>query len=151
MDRSAWPTTDRGSTGWGVARQDITLDALAIMWPAIASRGPETLAVAGARVETAPAGWQVGSYAGGSERQTVDLTAIVCAPEWPCVWARAVVSCESSWRPGVVNPAGPYVGLYQIWIGHGYTVEQLKDPVFNTSAAYKLWLRQGRDAWPNCG
>lgn len=57
---------------------------------------------------------------------------------------------ESSGRTDVVSADGKYVGLMQIdWRLHGYTVEQLQDPVTNIEAAHKLWLQRGFQPWPS--
>ncbi len=90
-----------------------------------------------------------------------DLRAIVCSKEWDwsCEWAIGVVACESGWRPGVVNPAGPYLGLFQIWIGHlrpggileGMTEIELLAAEGNIRAAHSIYKVQGPGAWPRCG
>lgn len=65
-------------------------------------------------------------------------------------WAIRVARCESELRAEVVNWAGPYVGLFQIWTGHGHTVTALQNPTHNSQQAYLLYLRQGWGAWPVC-
>ena len=71
---------------------------------------------------------------------------LVCAYGWDCNWALAVIQCESAGNPDAYNPAG-YVGLFQIWEGHG---SNLRDPATNVAAAYSLYLSGGRANWPNC-
>ena len=71
---------------------------------------------------------------------------LVCAYGWDCNWALAVIQCESSGNPDAYNPAG-YVGLFQVWEGHG---PNLRDPATNVAAAYSLYLSGGSSHWPNC-
>ena len=71
---------------------------------------------------------------------------LVCAYNWDCDWALAVIQCESAGNPNAYNPAG-YVGLFQIWEGHGFN---LRDPATNVAAAYSLSVSGGRGRWPNC-
>jgi uncharacterized protein YabE (DUF348 family) len=72
---------------------------------------------------------------------------LVCSYGWDCDWALAVIACESGGNPGAYNPAGPFIGLFQIWAGHG---SNLNDPATNIAAAYSLYLSGGRGHWPNC-
>jgi uncharacterized protein YabE (DUF348 family) len=71
---------------------------------------------------------------------------LVCSYSWDCDWALAVIQCESAGNPSAYNSAG-YVGLFQIWEGHG---SNLEDPATNVAAAYSLFLSGGRSPWPNC-
>jgi uncharacterized protein YabE (DUF348 family) len=71
---------------------------------------------------------------------------LVCAYNWDCNWALAVIQCESGGNPNAYNPAG-YVGLFQIWEGNG---PNLRDPATNIAAAYSLYASGGRGHWPNC-
>lgn len=78
------------------------------------------------------------------------LRSIICSPEWtwPCWWARGVVACESSWQTHVVNPAGPYVGLFQVLNGS-------TDPMTNARQAhqqFREWMEGKRQTspWPGC-
>lgn len=71
---------------------------------------------------------------------------IVCSYSWNCNTALAIIQCESSGNPNAYNPAG-YVGLFQIWEGHG---ANLTDPATNIAAAYSLYLSGGWGHWPNC-
>ncbi len=73
-------------------------------------------------------------------------TDLVCSYSWDCDWALAVIQCESAGNANAYNPAG-YVGLFQIWEGHG---SNLGDPATNVAAAYSLYLSGGRARWPNC-
>lgn len=72
---------------------------------------------------------------------------------WPDhleAWAIKVARCESTLNAEAVNWAGPYIGLFQIWVGHGYSTSSLMDPIYNSEQAYLLYLRQGAQAWPYC-
>ena len=71
---------------------------------------------------------------------------LVCSYSWDCDWALAVIQCESAGNANAYNPTG-YVGLFQIWEGHG---AGLRDPATNIAAAYSLYLSGGRSRWPNC-
>ena len=71
---------------------------------------------------------------------------LVCSYSWDCDWALAVIQCESAGNASAYNPTG-YVGLFQIWEGHG---AGLRDPATNIAAAYSLYLSGGRSRWPNC-
>ena len=75
-----------------------------------------------------------------------DWGELVCSYDWDCSWALAVIACESGGNPDAYNPAG-YVGLFQIWEGHG---PGLRDPATNVAAAYSLYVSGGRGNWPNC-
>ncbi|MDA8217610.1 MAG: hypothetical protein M0Z94_08350 [Dehalococcoidales bacterium] len=63
--------------------------------------------------------------------------------------ALGVVSLESAGNPAAHNPGTPIGaedswGLFQInRLAHGYTVEQLCDPVFNATVARGLWQARG--------
>jgi hypothetical protein len=76
-----------------------------------------------------------------------DWRELVCSYDWDCDWALAVIACESGGNPNAYNPQGPYIGLFQIWGGHG---SNLEDPTTNIAAAYSLYLSGGRGHWPNC-
>jgi hypothetical protein len=58
--------------------------------------------------------------------------------------------CESDGNPLSYNPVGPYVGLFQVWLGHRWTRAQLEDPEINVAAAYELYQRSGWQPWPSC-
>ena len=89
---------------------------------------------------TAPAPPRVVISSGGA------WSDLVCSYGWDCNWALAVIQCESGGNSAAYNPAG-YVGLFQIWEGHG---ANLRDPATNIAAAYSLYLSGGRSHWPNC-
>jgi uncharacterized protein YabE (DUF348 family) len=76
-----------------------------------------------------------------------DWGELVCSYGWDCSWALAVISCESGGNSSAYNPAGPYVGLFQIWEGFG---GNLWDPAVNIAAAYSLYQTGGGSHWPNC-
>lgn len=71
---------------------------------------------------------------------------LVCSYDWDCNWALAVIQCESGGNPNAYNSGG-YVGLFQIWQGHG---DNLTDPATNIAAAYSLYVSGGAGNWPNC-
>ncbi len=81
------------------------------------------------------------------------IEAIICAYPWPqgCDYWVAVAFCESSLQPSAVGYAGQYVGLYQVWLQHGYPSDWLLDPYNNTQAAWELsyggWYTR---PWPVC-
>lgn len=61
--------------------------------------------------------------------------------------AYAVMMCESDGDPSAVSPDGQNVGLYQINLIHGWTREQLLDPVINTLAMLALYADQSWAPW----
>ncbi len=75
-----------------------------------------------------------------------DWSDMVCSYSWDCEWALAVIQCESGGNANAYNAAG-YVGLFQIWEGHG---ANLTDPATNIAAAYSLYISGGAGNWPNC-
>ena len=75
-----------------------------------------------------------------------DWRDLVCSYDWDCDWALAVIQCESGGNADAYNSSG-YVGLFQIWQGHG---DNLTDPATNTAAAYSLYVSGGAGHWPNC-
>lgn len=98
----------------------------------------------------------------GTEGEAEDTTAVVgttgiiCSYPWPqgCDYWLGVASCESTYRERVVVrawPYGYYVGWFQIWTGHGYTIEHLQDGANNVQATWEL-SDQGQytGAWPVC-
>ena len=89
---------------------------------------------------TEPAAPPVSASLGGDWRD------LVCSYDWDCDWALAVVQCESGGNPKAYNSSG-YVGLFQIWQGHG---DNLTDPATNVAAAYSLYVSGGPGNWPNC-
>ncbi len=81
------------------------------------------------------------------------VQALICAYPWPqgCDYWIAVARCESGLRPSVYSSGGQYVGLFQVWTGHGYGEIWLLDPANNTLAAWEL-SHEGTytGAWPWC-
>ncbi len=71
----------------------------------------------------------------------------ICSYPWPCEWALAVIECESGGDPNAYNPAGPYVGLFQVWEGYG---GNLYDPAVNVAVAWELYQSGGAGHWPHC-
>ena len=86
---------------------------------------------------------------------SADLHQTICSYPWPqgCDYWLEVVQCESTLGedPNAYTDWNPYVGLFQIWIGHGYDREWLKDDTNNTQAAWEV-SHEGRytGAWPYC-
>lgn len=85
------------------------------------------------------------------ELASPDLQELICSYGWRCSWALSVVGCESTFNPLAYNPAGPYSGLFQVWLGHRWSREQLEDPVINVAAAWELYQGRGVAHWPECG
>jgi hypothetical protein len=54
--------------------------------------------------------------------------------------------CESGGNPSAYNPAGPYIGLFQILSSDS----SLFDPVVNVATAYEKYISQGPGAWGAC-
>lgn len=83
------------------------------------------------------------------QQDHTDVRAVVCAPQWawPCDEALVIVACESSFNTWAYNPAGPYVGAWQILNGPF-------DLYLNTVEAniqYAQWKNGDRaDPWPGC-
>ena len=86
-----------------------------------------------------------------AQAPSVSLTALedlVCSYDWDCAWALAVMYCESGGDPNAYNPAGPYVGLFQILDSSGSL--SLLDPATNIAEAHWKYLAQGPGAWRGC-
>ena len=79
------------------------------------------------------------------------IEGIICARFDDCDYWIAVAVCESSLSPQAIGYAGAYVGLFQIWLGHGYGYDWLTDPYNNTLAAWEL-SKEGTvtTPWPYC-
>ncbi len=78
--------------------------------------------------------------------QSQDWRALVCSYNWDCDWALAVIACESGGNPNAYNPAGPYVGLFQILDPSA----SLFDPATNVAEAHWKYLTLGPGAWGAC-
>ncbi|KKK92972.1 hypothetical protein LCGC14_2697570 [marine sediment metagenome] len=81
------------------------------------------------------------------------IQALICAYPWPqgCDYWIALASCESSLRPDAVSYGGQYVGLFQIWTGHGYGYTWLLEAYNSTLAAWELSHEGTRTSpWPYC-
>jgi hypothetical protein len=78
---------------------------------------------------------------------------LICAYPWPqgCDYWIAIAFCESSLRPSALGFGGYYVGLFQVWTGHGYEYDRLLEPLYNTQAAWELSY-EGiyTRPWPRC-
>lgn len=72
---------------------------------------------------------------------------VVCSYPWDCETALSIVRRESGNDSQAVNPWSLCAGWFQIHPVHGYSVEALMDPVFNTRVAYGLWLQDGWGPW----
>ena len=57
-----------------------------------------------------------------------------------------IIECESHGDENVVSPGG-HTGAYQISPIHGYSYEEMTDPVISTDIAHDIWLSQGWGAW----
>jgi len=75
-----------------------------------------------------------------------DWGSLVCSYDWDCNWALAVIYCESGGNPNAYNPAGPYVGLFQVLDPS----VSLFDPAANIAEAYYKYQTQGPSAWGAC-
>ncbi len=81
------------------------------------------------------------------------IEAIICTYPWPqgCEYWIRLGLCESSLSPHAIGYAGRYVGVFQVWLGHGYGYDWLLDPANNTLAAWELsyggWYT---GPWPVC-
>jgi len=88
-----------------------------------------------------------------NEDSGCDIQGIICSFPWPqgCNYWIAVAWCESSLRPSAIGYLGAYVGLFQVWTGHGYGFNWLLDLYNNTLAAWEL-SNGGTytGAWPVC-
>ena len=78
---------------------------------------------------------------------------IICSFDWPqgCAYWIALAYCESTLEPYAVGYAGRYIGLFQVWVNHGFGYDWLLDPYNNTLAAWRL-SDEGTytGAWPYC-
>jgi uncharacterized protein YabE (DUF348 family) len=88
-----------------------------------------------------------GGGGGGSSANVERWREVVCSYDWDCDWAMRVIRCESNGNPDAYNPAGPYIGLFQIHESYG---GNLYDPYYNIAAAYDIWSARGTGPWPNC-
>lgn len=83
------------------------------------------------------------------------VRAVICSYSWPqgCDYWVGIARCESTLGqdPDAYADWNPYVGLFQIWIGHNYERGWLKDDANNVLAAWEL-SREGAytGAWPYC-
>jgi hypothetical protein len=76
-----------------------------------------------------------------------EIEEMVCSYAWSCSWALSVMYCESGGNPNAYNPAGPYIGLFQL---HESLGSNLYDPATNIATAYSLYLSHGPSAWGGC-
>ncbi len=80
---------------------------------------------------------------------------LICAYPWPqgCDYWIGMARCESTLGqdPWAYDDRNPYVGLFQIWIGHNYERGWLEDNANNILAAWEL-SHEGTytGAWPYC-
>jgi len=81
------------------------------------------------------------------------IEGIICSFDWPqgCAYWAGLAMCESNLQATSTGYGGRYVGLFQVWLGHGYSVDWLLDPYNNTLAAYELSDGGKNTApWPYC-
>lgn len=82
-----------------------------------------------------------------------NIEGIICSFDWPqgCDYWIGMAMCESSLRPDAVGYGGWYVGLFQVWLGHSYSLDWLSDPSNNALAAWEI-SHEGTytGAWPYC-
>ncbi|KKN47183.1 hypothetical protein LCGC14_0665240 [marine sediment metagenome] len=86
---------------------------------------------------------------------TADVATLICAYSWPqgCAYWTGIARCESTLGQDSSAYAdwNPYVGLLQIWVGHGYGREWLKVDTNNVLAAWELSHEGTRTSpWPYC-
>lgn len=67
--------------------------------------------------------WEAQARAAGHEVNDRRYAEHVIRATWPAAlhdWAIRTVACETghTWDVGAYNPAGPYVGLFQVWAAH---------------------------------
>ncbi|KKN69306.1 hypothetical protein LCGC14_0443010, partial [marine sediment metagenome] len=80
---------------------------------------------------------------------------LICAYPWPqgCNYWIGIARCESTLGqdPNAYADWNPYVGLFQIWIGHNYERGWLEDDTNNVLAAWELSHEGTRTSpWPYC-
>lgn len=81
------------------------------------------------------------------------LKALICSYPWPqgCEYWTGIAWCESNLSPNAIGYMGSYIGLFQVWVGHGYAYSWLLDPFNNTLAAWELsYGGTYTGAWPWC-
>ena len=62
----------------------------------------------------------------------------------------SVAACESTMNPAAISPSGQHIGLFQVSLVHGYSVDYLLVPENNVAVAYQLYLDRGWQPW-TCG
>jgi len=95
-----------------------------------------------------------GSQDAGVPSRT-SIAGLICAYPWPqgCDYWIGIAWCESTLGedPNAYTYWNPYVGLFQVWIGHGYSRKWLKDDINNVLAAWELSREGTRTSpWPAC-
>ncbi len=79
------------------------------------------------------------------------IEGIICSFDWDCDYWIAVATCESGLRASANGYKGGYIGLFQVWLAHGYGYDWLLDPYNNTLAAWELSRGGTYTApWPSC-
>lgn len=68
--------------------------------------------------------------------------------DWDANKATWVIYQESRNQTDAYNPTGPYSGLMQVALSHGYTREQLENPEFNIKVGHDLYVQSGWSPWP---
>lgn len=67
--------------------------------------------------------------------------------DWSVSTMLRIIDCESHGDANAVSPGGQNWGAFQINVVHGYSVEQMTDPVTSTAIAHDIYLSQGYRAW----
>lgn len=67
--------------------------------------------------------------------------------DWDADTMARIIECESGGDENAVSPDGQNVGAYQLNVVHGWTYEQMTDPIVSTDLAHDLWLSSGYEAW----
>ena len=72
---------------------------------------------------------------------------LICSYGWDCATALRVFRCESGLTADAISPDGRNIGIAQINLVHGYSVQYLLDARNNLAVAYALYLDQGWAPW----
>lgn len=67
--------------------------------------------------------------------------------DWDVAKMLKIINCESGGDENVVSPDGANVGAYQINVVHGFSYEEMTDPVRATEIAHDIYLGSGYAAW----
>jgi Transglycosylase-like domain len=113
---------------------------------------PKRVATAPRRVRVARPGFVVPSGLSVSQAQVVaDITA--AAEHWGVnvAWMLRTANCESHFHWNSVNPAGPYIGVFQFlmstFIANGGTAATIWDPAAQANVAAKMFAHGQSREW----